>query len=351
MSNNNKIANNSIRTNPIKSINPQEENNGLNGQKATSGKARFNTKDEQIQFLETKLRERNLESKSLREQLAYFNTFFELPEEGESGNKKNVDFLRGENEELRANLNELQLQYETLIRLNKFDNANEKQVQNEQLIANLIQKNESLRDQIDGFKENSATNGLFNKDSESQKFKETLNQVRLERQKAVATGAQERLMARVADLDNELDASHKANFKLKIALFLLSAGMIGYFAYNNLALIQESARGFLQSMDKTKVQAAQDFLKANFISFVHGLNNECTKLVELINKLDVNLFDRSDFILIALRNASLTALGVFILLFAVNNIKNIARKIYDWRVAINLMIAIGLVVYFSGIRK
>lgn len=268
------------------------------------------TSDEIINDLEKELYERSLECAMLRQQLGYTDEFMGLPNlrdfEGE-GDSGIIDQLFRANGALNEQYSELKLKYESLVK--KY----------ESLVEICAQKNQ-------GSKKNS--------DSKSQ-----LEEVMLRKKEEFELGAEDRLLNRAHELDKKL----KEIFLLKLGIFILGAGIIGYAGYENLPIIQKVLQETLKSVD---INTIQGVVEANFVNLVSMLNYEYRELVDLLKSAN-----RSDYILLVLRGLGICAMGgiaLKLMIDLISNLSGLIKKAYEWWGVINVLMILGLIIYYSG---
>ncbi len=109
------------------------------------------------------------------------------------------------------------------------------------------------------------------------RFDEDLKTVRSERQEAFRIGASERMMTKVKHLDYQLEASNTANFRLKVGIFLLSAGLMSYVGYMNSVVFRETVKSIdltaMQELAKVHFTSSINFLNHTYSNFAHTLRN------------------------------------------------------------------------------
>lgn len=287
---------------------------------------RITSKSEIIEELKEELVKRNaycttLEKKnlSLTQQLEYFNLFAELKEP--NGGSKKMEKSNADKEDDKEILDLVMKENERL--LNEYNKLRLKHVS---LRENCIQKN-----QMAGKKLNPLKNDL--------------EEIRSEQKMKFEEGAEERQLKRISDLDRKLEDSYKTNFRLKLGIFCLSAGIIGFAAYRNLPIVQEISQEVLKSIKSLDLNKIQQFIKTDFMNSINTLHYYFKELVGMLKYADRNYW------LMVSRNLSIFFFGLRIMISLINNFSKILKKIYEWRGPINFLIAIGLIVFFSNNQK
>ncbi|PWU07184.1 MAG: hypothetical protein C5B43_00680 [Verrucomicrobia bacterium] len=264
---------------------------------------RTKSKKDQIAELNQIIYEREVEIEELKEQNASLGAYIENSENQGSSNRSQMN--------------------------NIGDCENPICIELKTLYEKSMQRNVELRKKFEN-EENDIELSIEKNDKNRRKHKNNTQETLHERQRRLEADEPSRIQQLARDLEN----SRSSNFKLKLALFVMSAcliGMAGYAVYGKDAIAKEGIMNFVKSIDFVKIQG---LLKTNFASFINFLNRvskrglvEFTKIVNQLKHLD-----HKNYLLLIGRNLGACALLFLVIktsIFLINKLVRLISQMFN----------------------